>query len=317
VDSLHAFWDATVAFWDGLTSVAFEALLLALLLHLTNLTLRTRAWRNILQAAYPDTPVRWRHVFGAYLAGVWLNSIVPARGGDVMKVYLVHRSVPGSTYPTIASSLLAETAFDALVGSTLMIWAYSTGNLPAVPDLRSIGAFEWTFFANHARWFFLALALVMIALGVFLTWIEHHVTQFWQRIEAGLTIVRTPKRYLRQVVLWQLAGWCCRITALYFFLVAFHIEATFENALLVAVAQSTSTLMPFTPGGAGAQQAVLVFMFRGVAPSSSVLSFSVGMQASITITNALAGGVAITAMLRRLPWKARVPTEGEAAAAKP
>src|SRR3954447_14486999 len=148
VDSIRSFWHASEAFWNGLTDVAFGALLLALLLHFGNLLLRTRAWRNILQAAHPASTVRWRTVAGAYLAGVGMNAILPARGGDVMKVYLVHRGVKGISYPAVASSLLAETLFDFVLGLGLMLWAYSAGAAPHLPDLRSIAAFEWTFFAE-------------------------------------------------------------------------------------------------------------------------------------------------------------------------
>ncbi len=53
--------------------------------------------------------MRWRNITGAYLAGVGVNAVLPARGGDVMKVYLVHRAMPETAYTTIVTSLLAET----------------------------------------------------------------------------------------------------------------------------------------------------------------------------------------------------------------
>ena len=42
--------------------------------------------------------------FGAYLAGVGVNSIVPGRAGDLVKIYLVHRRVEETTYTTLAST---------------------------------------------------------------------------------------------------------------------------------------------------------------------------------------------------------------------
>jgi uncharacterized protein (TIRG00374 family) len=313
VESVQSFWHAATAFWHGLTGVAFGALALALLLHFTNLLLRTRAWRNILQAAHPGARVRWRTVAGAYMAGVGANGIAPARGGDVMKVYLVHRGIEGSSYPAIVSSLLAETLFDAVVGSVLLIWAYSSGGIPHLPDLRSLAAFEWSFFANHVRIFFALLALVLIAVGAFFGWIERHVTAFYERVRAGLAILGQPRRYLRVVVSYQAVGWLFRVASMYWFLEAFHIHASVRNALLVVVAGSVSTTLPLTPGGAGTQQALLVFMFRGVAASSAVLSFSVGMQFAVTVANAVVGGTIIAVIFRRLPWKAHIPgMKGEA-----
>ncbi len=307
VESVQSFWHATLAFWHGLTAVAFGALALALAFHLANLLLRTRAWRNILQAAHPRSHVRWRTVAGAYLAGVGINSILPARGGDVMKVYLAGRGIEGGSYPTVVSSLLAETVFDAVVGTLLLIWAYSTGAIPHLPDLRILDAFEWSFFANHVRVFFTVLAVLLIAVGAFFGWIERRVTAFYARVRAGVAILGQPRRYLRSVVSYQALGWGCRIGSMYCFLDAFHIHASVRNALLVLVAGSITTLLPLTPGGLGTQQALLVFMFRGVAASSAVLSFSVGMQFATTATNALVGGAVIAAIFHRLPWKAHVP----------
>ena len=35
-----------------------------------------------------------RHVFGAYVVGVGINSVAPARGGDVVKLYLIKHRIP-------------------------------------------------------------------------------------------------------------------------------------------------------------------------------------------------------------------------------
>ncbi len=83
--------------------------LIALAFGLSNLLLRSTAWSNILAAAHPGVKVRWRSITGAYLAGAGVNAVVPARGGDVTKIYLAHRSIPGSAYTTVTSSLIAET----------------------------------------------------------------------------------------------------------------------------------------------------------------------------------------------------------------
>src|SRR5204863_241047 len=79
---------------------------LAVLLHLANLLLRATAWRAILRAAVPGHRVPWRGVTGAYLAGAGMNGVLPARGGDVAKVVLVNRSVPGASCAVGASALL-------------------------------------------------------------------------------------------------------------------------------------------------------------------------------------------------------------------
>jgi uncharacterized protein (TIRG00374 family) len=305
VNSLESFWHATADFWGQITDVRVTALLIAVAFTLANLLLRASAWRIILQAGYPDGRVRWRSITGAYLAGAGINSFAPARGGDVMKIYLAHRSMPKAAYTTITSSLLAETLVDIVVGPALLIAAYLTGRIPNLPALGHLAAFEWSFFASHARWFMLAVAVILILLGVFFTYVERHVVAFWDRVRLGLAILATPRRYFRSVVPLQLLGWCCRIAAMYWFLAAFHVPAGVVSAALALAAQSASTLLPFTPGGVGTQQALLGYMFRNAAATSRVLAFSVGMQFVTTFANAVVGGLAIWLTLRRLPWRAR------------
>ena len=65
--------------------------------------------------------------------------------------------------------------------------------------------------------------------------------------------------------------------------------AALRYALLVVVVDSLSTALPFTPGGVGAQQGLLVFVFAGTAAAGPVLAFSVGSQAVIEVCNLVLG----------------------------
>lgn len=49
--------------FDRLPAVAWPPLALALVLHVARTAARSRAWRNVLAAAYPGEDVRWRSVF--------------------------------------------------------------------------------------------------------------------------------------------------------------------------------------------------------------------------------------------------------------
>jgi uncharacterized membrane protein YbhN (UPF0104 family) len=317
VESIHDFWHATTAFAGHISDVGLGALLLALCFQVANLLLRASAWRNILRAALPDSRIRWRTVTGSYLAGAGVNAVVPARGGDVMKLFLVHRSVPEAHYPTIASTLFAETLFDIVVGSTLLAWAFSRGLIPGTPQLSGkLGAFEWSFFAGHGKLLAVLLAVFLLVIAFAMTWIEGHVYRFWEHVKDGLAILTMPERYLKGVVSLQALGWGCRLMAMYWFLQAFNVPADLTDAATALSAGSIATLLPLTPGGAGTQQALLAYMFRGVASQSTVLSFSVGMQFAITLTTATLGGICLAVMLKRAPWKAtRVPDQVPPAAA--
>lgn len=302
--------DAFQAFFDHLRAVAWEPALLALLCQAARMCARSRAWRNVLAAAYPDTPVRWRTVFGAYAAGAGVNVIVPVRAGDLVKLFLVKRRIQGARYPTLASSLLVETIVDATLSGALLLWALHEGVLPGVSILDRMPSVDWFWLFRHPR-AATATAVAMLVLGFALgLWAAAKLAEFRRRVAQGLTILRTPVGYLRGVVAWQLIDWTLRLTAIFFLLRAFHVPATTTNVLRVQVAQSLSTIVPLTPAGIGTEQVLLVYVLAGQASRSALLSLSVGMKAILSTVNITVGFGAIALMLRTLRWR-RVVEEDE------
>jgi uncharacterized membrane protein YbhN (UPF0104 family) len=301
--SFDAFLDAAEAFFSNLAAVQWGALGLALALHFAHMLCRSRGWFNTLRAAYPREAIRWRRIAGAYVAGVGVNSIIPARAGDVTKIYLAKHSVPSSTYPAVTSSFFVESIFDTTVGALVLIFALTQGVLPSVPQLPNLPAFDLSFWADHPRFFLFTLTFFTISLLTLYAVLSVRAVIFWDRIKQGVTILTDFRRYLRQVAVWQGTAWVLRFGTFYFFLEAFNIGGSVKNALLVMSVQALSTLTPFTPGGAGAQQALLVFVFRGVASKSAVLAYSVGQQIALAAFNVLAAMVAIFLMARTLDIK--------------
>jgi uncharacterized protein (TIRG00374 family) len=294
------FFHAVSVFFDHLASVGWTALAIALAFHFGKVLVRTFAWRNIIAAAYPEERVPWRPVFGAYIAGVGVNSIVPGRGGDLVKLYLVRRRLPGSTYTTLASTLLTETLLDFVLALTLFIWALTQGVLPSLHILPSIPAFDWGWLLRHSKLTATVVALLTLAVVWFAWWASRHVEDFKQRMGRGLVLLRDRPRYVREVASWQLLSWVLRIGSLYWFLRAFHVHASIHNALLAQVVDSLATLLPFSPGGAGTKQGLLVYVLQGQASSSQLLAFSVGQYVAVTVFNLAIGAIAIFAMLRTL-----------------
>jgi uncharacterized membrane protein YbhN (UPF0104 family) len=295
--------DAARAFFDGLASVKWGPLTLAVLCHLLKVVARTRAWRNIVQAAYPDTDVRWRSVYGAYVAGVGVNAIVPARGGDVLRLYLLKHRVEGSTYPTLGATLLVDTLFDTVLASALVAWALAFGFLPGLDVIPKLPGVDWLYLFQHPRLGAVVAALLVVGIAFGLVWGSRKVADFGRRVRQGFTILRQPEEYLRRVVLWDAVDWTLRLASVYFFLRAFGLPTGGENVPLVQTTMSLSTALPFTPGGVGAEQALLLYVFQGESSASALLSFSVGMKIVLTVVNVAIGGLAILLMLKTLRWR--------------
>jgi uncharacterized membrane protein YbhN (UPF0104 family) len=299
-----AFFHAVNVFFQHLADVSWTALGLALAFHIIKLLFRARAWQNILRASYPSTRLKYRSAFGAYMAGVGVNSVAPARGGDLVKLYLVKHRMPEATYPTLASTLVVETLLDFFVAGGLLIWALSLGVLPTHQVYSRLPSVDWTFFLRHERGTAEVLVVVLILAVFGFLWARVHVERFWARVRQGFAILGDRRQLALGLFLPQAISWVFRIASLYFFLEAFGVHASIHNALLAQVVDSLATLFPATPGGAGTKQGLIVYLFRGQAISRPLLlAFSVGMNIAIVVANLVLGLAAIALMARTLSFK--------------
>jgi uncharacterized membrane protein YbhN (UPF0104 family) len=310
-----SFFHAVRVFGEHLAAVRWEFLALALLLHFIRLVFRAVAWRAILTASYPDERPKFRSVFGAYVAGVGVNSIVPARAGDAVKLYLIKHRIPDSRYATLTPTLVAETLFDTLVGIALVAWALSIGALPAHEVYSRLPSVDWGFFVRHEKWTAIGIAsLLTIALISFIVFLERG-EGFRERVGLGFAILRDPSRFLTRVIVPQAISWVLRGGSVYYFLRAFNIHADVHNTLLAMVVDSLATLFPATPGGAGTKQGLIVFLFKGEAvTASALLAFSVGLNIATVVFNVVLGAIALYLMARTLSWRRVRAAQAEEAA---
>jgi uncharacterized membrane protein YjjB (DUF3815 family) len=82
--------------------------------------------------------------------------------------------------------------------------------------------------------------------------------------------------------------------------------------MLVMSVQAIANIIPLTPGGAGAQQALLVATLSG--PSrTAVLSFSVGTQIAMAAWSVVLGFAAILLVFKTTDWRGLIKQAQEEA----
>jgi uncharacterized membrane protein YbhN (UPF0104 family) len=314
--SVSSFLDAVGDFAANLAGVGWGSLALGLLAFGVYLTLRSRAFFHILRAAYPGERIEWRRIWGAYVAAYGFNNVVPARGGDVIKLFLAKTSVPNSSYPAVAASFFVEGVFDVVMGVFILSFAFSQGAFPKPPDFASLGAFDLSYFASHPRFTLFVLTALGLLVLIAFAFLSARVRAFWARVRQGLTILRDRRRYMREVFLVQLAGWGFRFTAFWFLLDAFGVGGSVRNVLLVLGVNAVAAVVPFTPGGAGVQQALLVKVFAGTATGATVAAYSVGQQIAIAAFSIALGFAALVFVFRIRSFKEVIAQGRKARAAE-
>ena len=116
----------------------------------------------MLRAAYPAERIAWRRIWGAYVAAYGFNQTVPARGGNLVRLFLTKSSVPNSSYPAVASSFLVDNVFDLIIAVPVLAFAFTQGVFPKPPDFSKLNAFDLSYFASHPKF----ALFVITALGI-------------------------------------------------------------------------------------------------------------------------------------------------------
>lgn len=278
---------------DRTAQVEVGWLLLGTIMYVVSQAVRTRAWHTILRAAYPEARgLRPVHVMRAYLAGSGVNAVVPARGGDVVKLGLVHRRIEGASYTTLAATFVPEMLFETLVGALLVAWVLSAGLLPVGLPGADLPALE--LILRHPL---LSVTVVAVA-GAVLVVVLRRVAD---RLRQGMAILRMPGRFVTGVASWQLLARVIRLGCLAAFLAAFSLPATVETAALVMAAQGGGRIVPLPVANAGLRLAVLSFGFAQLTGQAvdvaGVAAFMLGMGAVLCLVGLAVAAAAVAAEL--------------------
>jgi hypothetical protein len=226
----------------------------------------------------------------AYLAGAGINSLVPARGGDVVKLAMVRRRIAGARYATLAATFLPETLFETAFGSALVVWALAKGFMPVPTANGELPSIDVSLAVEHPL---PALAAVAV-LGAAGWWL---VRRLRAPVRQGVAILGSPRLFVTGVASWQALARVIRLGSMAAFMAAFSLPVTPSTVVLVMAAQGGGRILPLAPASAGLRLAMLSYGFVEVTGQpvdiAAITAFTFGVGAIL----ALAGFVVALGIL--------------------
>jgi uncharacterized protein (TIRG00374 family) len=260
---------------DAFTVVRWEWVAAAIGLNLLSVVSRAVAWNTVIKQSIEKPHPRFMLVFSAFSVGLFANAVLPGRVGELARVAVLRRRLPGRTGLTVTlfGSVFAHRMFDLFPAVLLVVWVLFTARLPGWA-LTSIGVV-------------LSLGGVLFATGVALA--QRHnidasqaagrIRRLLHRARQGLAVMRNPLAAATAAT-FQLFGWTCQLFAVWVSMRAFHIYLPLSAAGLVLVLINVATIFPLWPGNFGLVQIAIAFPLTnyGVAYAHGV-AFGIGLQA--------------------------------------
>jgi len=221
----------------------------ALVAFAANLLLKLPRWKLL----YGDDAPDWDTMFGAINVGYAVNTLLPARLGDLVRAYWVRDRTSLSMVRTL-STIALERVLDGLAVFVMFLVIAPTVAFPATLRRSAVAAGT----------LFVVVLLAMVVLAFLATrenWFSRRLARLetgrWGLISrlvrlatAGLQALRSW-RVLALVALYTAIIWLANAVLLWLVARAFHIDVSLAAGALGNAAVSLGMVVPSTPGYIG------------------------------------------------------------------
>ena len=257
-------------------AVRWEWVVVAIALNLLSVIARALAWTTVIRSAMKPPRPRVPLVFSAFSVGLFANALLPGRVGELARVAVLTRKMPGrkGAWAALVGTVFAHRVFDIVPVLLLILYVVATASIPGSARATllfvigfGVGLFVFAFVSARRQHQEMAIE----GLGP--------VRRLLTMGRSGLGVMRSPAA-LVVAIFFQIIGWTCQIFAVYTAMRAFDIHAPLPAAGVVLLLMNVVTIFPFWPGNVGLVQVAIAsaLVGYGVAYSTGV-AYGFGLQA--------------------------------------
>ncbi len=259
---------------DRFHVVSWAWVLAAIGLNLLSVVARSVAWDTAIEQSIAPPRPAFPLVFSAFCVGLFANAVLPGRVGELARVAVLRRRMPGrnGSTATLIGSVFAHRMFDLFPTLALVVWVLLAAKIPG--------------------WAFTSLVVVLVVgcllflFAVALARRQHReldgvgrIRLLLVRARLGLAVMRAPLPALKAGA-FQFVGWGCQLFAVWAAMRAFGIHEPLAAAGLVLVLMNVATIFPIWPGNVGLVQ---------IAVATPLVDYGVGVRARHRVRHRAAG----------------------------
>lgn len=212
-----------------------------------------------------DERVRFRDLWSATLAGAAFNTLVPLRGGDIVRPAIVARRT-GVPFTTVLLTTVVERLFDIIGVLAVVLAMLYTLPVEALESEIVASLRTWGLVFGAAGLSLLGLAVLLgtgrtrflldIVLFPLPTRFHDRAIDLFEKGVSGLAVVGDPKRLVLALVL-TLTLWTNGLLAILVIFAAFGLDLPVAAGLFVEAALALSVALPQAPGFLGVFQIIM------------------------------------------------------------
>jgi len=252
--------------WQGVLTARPRYLLLAVVLNLATIVVRTLRWRRLFGTERSPKPA---NLFAATAIGFMANNVLPARAGELVRAHVIARRESLGMSTAIATIVVAR-MFDMVALVMLMAVALLAPGLPGaaageataegvfrLDTLRAAGALAavaavggMAFLSVLRAWPALAVRVVSTLLHPFPAKLVDKVRDLLTTFAAGLHGLRSWST-VGGILGWSLLVWLTASGTVLCVLLAFDLSLPVTAPLLLVSLTSFAAAFPSSPGYVG------------------------------------------------------------------
>ncbi|MEK6302803.1 MAG: lysylphosphatidylglycerol synthase transmembrane domain-containing protein [Acidobacteriota bacterium] len=276
--------------WQQLKSLDAVPLVLAILVGASSNLVRAVRWKILLGYS---TTIGLRPLFNSMMIGYMANNVLPARMGELVRIYALERSARVSKSKS-AASIVLERIIDALVLLTT-VGAISVF-LPLTDLIRRSSLIAAVTCATVGiALLFLAFKSENVApriariIGHISETLGHKAQAVVARFAEGLGVLRSLKQALLVLAL-TLAIWTIEAIAVTLVMMSLNLSLPLVASLFLLVVLSLSFILPAAPGGVGTYEFFVVAAMASFGlDSSRAIGLALVLHAIMYITSGILG----------------------------
>lgn len=266
-------WEELSRSWEMIRQADLAVYLAALGIYYLSFPIRGRRWRVLLENSGepPERVPRTRDLAEIIYLSWFINSIVPAKLGDVYRGWLLRRE-SGASWSHGMGTIVAERVLDLLLLITLMVgagWltygdvladAVRGDPLACLESGLHPEAVSCTMLQLFSLGMFIALGLVVgvivfARIGVHLErFLPEKLGQIYQRFAGALVL--SFGRFPRLILL-SASAWLCEGLSFWLVGVALGLHLPIPMVIFLSLLQAFATAIPLTAGGVGFVEIIL------------------------------------------------------------